>query len=41
MAYAERFGLTEVAMDGWRWTPALGWESTPSTLELPLRLRLD
>ncbi|KGH45436.1 hypothetical protein IN07_17220 [Modestobacter caceresii] len=40
VAHAERFGLTEVVMDGWRWTPAVGWESTPSTFELPLRLRL-
>ncbi len=40
VAHAERFGLTGIEMDGWRWTPAAGWESTPSTFELPLRLRL-
>ncbi|MCZ2804264.1 hypothetical protein O2W18_04040 [Modestobacter sp. VKM Ac-2983] len=40
VTHAERFGLTEVTMDGWRWTPEVGWESTPSTFELPLQLRL-
>ncbi|MCZ2854348.1 MULTISPECIES: hypothetical protein [unclassified Modestobacter] len=40
VTHAERFGLTEVTMDGWRWTPEVGWESTPSTFELPLQLQL-
>ncbi|MCZ2836623.1 hypothetical protein [Modestobacter sp. VKM Ac-2985] len=41
VTHAERFGLTEVTMDGWRWTPEVGWESTPSTFELPLQLQLS
>lgn len=41
VAHAERFGLTEVVLDGWRWTPEASWESTPSAFELPLRLRLS
>jgi hypothetical protein len=40
VAHAERFGLTQVSMDGWRWTPASGWEQTPSAFALPLQLRL-
>jgi hypothetical protein len=40
VAHAERFQLTQVAMDGWRWTPAGGWEQTPSAFALPLQLRL-
>jgi hypothetical protein len=40
VAHAERFGLTQVVMDGWRWTPASGWEQTPSAFALPLQLRL-
>jgi len=27
-------------MDGWLWTPAGGWERTPSAFALPLTLRL-
>jgi hypothetical protein len=41
VAHAERFGLTQVSMDGWRWTPASGWEQTPSAFALPLQLRLS
>ena len=40
VAHAGRFGLAEVAMDGWRWTPAGGWETTPAAMALPLRLTL-
>ena len=40
VAHAERFGLTSVVMDGWRWTPGAGWENTPSAFALPLQLRL-
>jgi hypothetical protein len=40
VAHADRFQLTQVAMDGWRWTPASGWEQTPSAFALPLQLRL-
>jgi hypothetical protein len=40
VAHAERFQLTQVALDGWRWTPADGWEQTPSAFALPLTLRL-
>jgi hypothetical protein len=41
IAHAERFGLTQVSMDGWRWTPASGWEQTPRAFALPLQLRLN
>jgi hypothetical protein len=41
VAHAERFQLASVAMDGWRWTPAGGWEATPSAFALPLTLRLS
>ncbi|MCW2510134.1 MAG: uncharacterized protein JWP68_3282 [Modestobacter sp.] len=40
VAHAERFQLTAVLMDGWRWTPEGGWEQTPSAFALPLQLRL-
>ena len=40
VAHAERFGLTSVAMDGWRWTPADGWQQNVASLALPLQLRL-
>ena len=40
VAHAERFGLTSVAIDGWRWTPGGGWAATPSAFALPLTLRL-
>ena len=40
VAHAERFGLSAVAIDGWRWTLAAGWEATPSAFALPLTLRL-
>ena len=40
VAHAERLGLASVAMDGWRWTPAAGWETTPAAFALPLQLRL-
>jgi hypothetical protein len=40
VAHAERFQLTRVEMDGWRWTPSAGWEATPSAFALPLTLRL-
>jgi hypothetical protein len=41
VAHAERFQLTAVVMDGWRWTPGSGWETTPSAFALPLQLHLD
>ena len=40
VAHAERFGLTQVVMDGWRWTPGAGWVTTPSAFALPLQLHL-
>jgi hypothetical protein len=40
VAHAERFQLTSVAMDGWRWTPEGGWETGPAYFALPLTLRL-
>src|SRR3954463_7219977 len=40
VAHAERFQLTSVAMDGWRWTPDGGWETAPAYFALPLQLRL-
>jgi hypothetical protein len=40
VAHAERFQLTGVAMDGWRWTPEGGWEAAPATFGTPLQLRL-
>ena len=40
VAHAERFQLTSVAMDGWRWTPGGGWETAPAYFALPLQLRL-
>ncbi|HEV7871735.1 MAG TPA: hypothetical protein VGO95_10805 [Modestobacter sp.] len=41
VAHAERFQFTEVVLDGWRWTPEVGWEQTPSAFALPLQLRLS
>jgi hypothetical protein len=41
VAHAERFQLAAVVMDGWRWTPGSGWETTPSAFALPLQLHLD
>jgi hypothetical protein len=40
VAHAERFQLTSVSMDGWRWTPGGGWEAAPSSFGRPLQLRL-
>jgi hypothetical protein len=40
VAHADRFQLTAVVMDGWRWTPGAGWENTPSAFALPLQLHL-
>ena len=40
VAHAELFQLTQVVMDGWRWTPGSGWENTPSAFALPLQLHL-
>jgi hypothetical protein len=40
VAHAERFQLTQVSLDGWHWTPAGGWESSPATFGTPLQLRL-
>jgi len=40
VAHAERFGLSAVSLDGWRWTTAGGWESSPAAFALPLQLRL-
>jgi hypothetical protein len=40
VAHAERFQLTQVVMDGWRWTPGAGWVNTPSAFALPLQLHL-
>jgi hypothetical protein len=40
VAHAERFQLTSVAMDGWRWTPNGGWETGPAYFALPLQMHL-
>ena len=40
VAHAERFQLTSVVLDGWRWTPAGGWETGPAYFALPLQLHL-
>jgi hypothetical protein len=32
--------LGAVVMDGWRWTPAGGWEAGPAFFALPLQLHL-
>src|SRR4051794_33040624 len=40
VAHAERFQLTSVVMDGWRWTPTVGWETGPAWFALPLQLHL-
>ncbi|WP_138758049.1 hypothetical protein [Modestobacter altitudinis] len=40
VAHADRFQLTAVVMDGWRWTPGSGWENTPSAFARPLQLHL-
>jgi hypothetical protein len=40
VAHAERFQLTSVVMDGWRWTPDGGWETAPAWFALPLQLHL-
>ena len=40
VAHAERFQLTAVSMDGWRWTPDAGWETSPAAMALPLQLHL-
>ncbi|PZA19466.1 hypothetical protein DMO24_20560, partial [Modestobacter versicolor] len=41
VAHAERLGVGEILMDGWRWTPLTGWASSPSAFTLPLQLRLS
>ena len=41
VAHAERFQLTSVVLDGWRWTPTGGWETGPAYFALPLQLRLS
>jgi hypothetical protein len=40
VAHAERFQLTGVSMDGWAWTPADGWRSSPAAFTTPLQLHL-
>jgi len=40
VAHADRLQLTEVVLDGWRWTPGAGWVADAATAGAPITLTL-